>query len=285
MRASVAVFFVLAVVMASANPVFGAMDQAKELGYRLQPSDVISITVHNQPDLSTKTRVTKEGYITFPLLGKVMVQGMTVLEIEQELKKLLEADYLVTAQVLVFIEEYNIRQISVMGEVKNPGKYDLPSEKRLTLMQAIGMAGGFTKEGDIKNVAVMRVENGQQVIINVDTQDITVRGDKERDIFMEAGDVITVPRGFWQVSVLGQVNKPGKFDMPKEKSMTALEAVAMAEGFTKFADVTRVKVMRSEGSSKRTIVINVNDITDKDQKDKDIVLQSEDIIYVPESFF
>ena len=103
MRASVAVFFVLAVVMASANPVFGAMDQAKELGYRLQPSDVISITVHNQPDLSTKTRVTKEGYITFPLLGKVMVQGMTVLEIEQELKKLLEADYLVTAQVLVFI--------------------------------------------------------------------------------------------------------------------------------------------------------------------------------------
>jgi polysaccharide export outer membrane protein len=131
----------------------------------------------------------------------------------------------------------------------------------------------------------MRVENGQQVIINVDTQDITVRGDKERDIFMEAGDVITVPRGFWQVSVLGQVNKPGKFDMPKEKSMTALEAVAMAEGFTKFADVTRVKVMRSEGSSKRTIVINVNDITDKDQKDKDIVLQSEDIIYVPESFF
>ncbi|MCM8761233.1 MAG: SLBB domain-containing protein, partial [Candidatus Omnitrophica bacterium] len=219
------------------------------------------------------------------LLGQVKVQGMTVHEAEQELKRLLEADYLVKAEVLVFIEQYNIRQISVMGEVKNPGKYDLLSEKPRTLMQAIGMAGGFTTDADIHNVTIMRIEDGQQKIIKIDTQDITLKGEKDKDIIVEAGDVITVPRGFWQVSVLGQVNKPGKFDMPREKSMTLLAAIAMAEGFTKFADITKVKVMRTEGGQRTTIVINVEDITRKDQKEKDIVLQPEDIVYVPESFF
>jgi polysaccharide export outer membrane protein len=84
---------------------------------------------------------------------------------------------------------------------------------------------------------------------------------------------------------MGEVNKPGKYDMPPEKSMTLLEAIAMAEGFTKDADVTRVKVLRVEGGVKRTIVINTKDITEKDEKEKDIELKTGDIVYVPESFF
>jgi len=282
--AFVAVVSVLACIV---QPCFSAaMDPKEASGYRLQPTDVISITVHNQPDLATKTRVTKDGHISFPLLGKVEVKGMTVPEVEQELKTLLEKDYLVSAQVMVFIEEYHSRQISVMGEVKSPGKYDLPSEKPISLMQAIGMAGGFTKEGDVKNVSVMRIEDGEQKVIKINTKDITIRGEKDKDIMMEAGDVISVPEGFSQVSVLGEVNKPGKYDMPQEKSMTLLEAIAMAEGFTKYADVTKVKVMRVEdGAAKMTMVINIKDITDRDDKGKDIVMKAEDIVYVPESFF
>ena len=273
------------VLVAMAAQASIAAEDPMESGYRLQPTDVLVITVHNQPDLTTKTRVTREGHITFPLVGQVTVEGMTVRDVEQEIKRLLEEDYLVSAQVLVFIEQYNVRQMSVMGEVKSPGRYDLPSEKPRTLMQSIGMAGGFTKEGDPRGVAVMRVEDGKQQLITIDTQDITLRGLKEKDIIIEAGDVITVPRGFWQVSVLGQVNKPGQFDMPKERNITLLEAIAMAEGFTKFADVTKVKVMRNEGGSKRTITINIDDITKRDRKESDIVLEPEDIIYVPESFF
>ena len=71
--------------------------------YKLQPTDVISITVHKQPDLTTMGRVTSDGYITFPLLGKVHVQDMTIYDVEQKLKGLLEKEYLVTAQLIVFI--------------------------------------------------------------------------------------------------------------------------------------------------------------------------------------
>lgn len=258
---------------------------AQDAEYRIQPTDVLTITVHNQPDLTTKTRVTKEGFITFPLLEQVNVVGMTAHEIEQKLKALLEKDFLVNAQVMVFIEEYHVRQVSVVGEVKSPGKYELPSEKVVTLMQAIGMAGGFTKDADVEKVAVMRVEEGQQKSIKINTKDITVRGDKSKDIPVEAGDVILAPQGFSQVSVIGEVNRPGKFDMPQEKSMTLLEAIAMAEGFTKDADVRKVRVMRSEGGQKQTVYVNIEDITDRGDKDKDITLKADDIVYVPESFF
>lgn len=165
--------------------------------YRLQSTDVISITVHGQPDLATKTRVTADGNITFPLLGKVSVQGLTVQDLEQKMKALLEKDYLVNAQVVVFIEEYCPRQVSVMGEVKNPGKYDMSGEKVTTLMQAIAMAGGFTEHADITKTKIMRVENGEKKAIVINVKDITEKDRKDGDIALEPEDIVVVPESFF----------------------------------------------------------------------------------------
>ena len=170
---------------------------AQQSEYKLQSTDVITVTVHNQPDLTTKTRVTAEGFITFPLLGKVMVEGLTVQEVEQKLRQLLEKDYLVNAQVVVFIEEYHARQVSVIGEVKNPGKYDMPGEKDMTLMQAIAMAGGFTKHAEITKTKVMRIENGDKEIITINVKDITEKGEKDKDAVLKADDMVFVPESFF----------------------------------------------------------------------------------------
>jgi protein involved in polysaccharide export with SLBB domain len=119
----------------------------------------------------------------------------------------------------------------------------------------------------------------------VKVKDITEKGAKEEDIVLKSDDIIFVPkRSFF--SVIGEVKNPGKFDMPAEREVTLLEAIAMAGGFTKDADITKTKVMRmTEGGEKKTITVNVKDITEKDEKDKNIVLQAEDIVIVPESFF
>lgn len=165
--------------------------------YKLQFTDVITITVHNQPDLTTKTRVTADGSISFPLLGKVQAQDLTVQELEQKIKTLLEKDYLVNAQILVFIEEYHARQVSVMGEVKNPGKYEMPGEKDLSLMQAIAMAGDFTKHADITKTKVMRIENGEKKSIFINIKDITEKGEKDKDIVLNTEDIVFVPESFF----------------------------------------------------------------------------------------
>jgi len=170
---------------------------ALEAEYKLQPTDVLKITVHEQPDLDTKTRVTSDGYITFPLLGKIKVEGLTVQELECEIKAMLEADYLVNAQVLVFIDEYHPRQVSVMGEVNAPGKFDLPTEKDITLLEAVAMAGGFTQDAALNKTRVIRVKEDKKETIVINVKDITQKGEKEKNIKLEPNDIVFVPESFF----------------------------------------------------------------------------------------
>ena len=165
--------------------------------YKVQPTDILSINVHGHPDLTTKTRVGADGNITFPLLGKVATAGLSVGELEEKLKRELEKSYLVNAQVMVFIEEYHPRQISVVGEVDKPGKYDMLGEKDMTLLQLIATAGGFTKDADIRSVKIMREENGKQEVIKVNVKDITVKGEKDKDIVLKPDDIVVVPESFF----------------------------------------------------------------------------------------
>jgi polysaccharide export outer membrane protein len=160
--------------------------------------DVLTITVRDQPNMTTKTRVTNDGYISFPLLGKVKATGQTVQTFEDALKTALEKDYLVSAQVLVFIEQYHPRKVSIVGEVMRPGKYEMPEEKDMTLLEAIALAGGFTKDASIGGVKVMRkLENGKQITYKVNVRDITVKGRKDKDIILKPDDAIVVPESFF----------------------------------------------------------------------------------------
>ncbi|MDD5423512.1 MAG: polysaccharide export protein [Candidatus Omnitrophica bacterium] len=177
-------------------PVFAA-DPVPQGKYKLQPTDILQITVHGQPDLTTKTRIAADGYISFPLIGQVMARGLTVQDLEEKIKELLEKDYLVKAEVLVFIDEYHPRQVSVMGEVNKPGKFDMPDERDMTVLEAVAMAEGFTKDADVNRTRVMRIEDGKRKTLIVKVKDITERGEKEKDVVVQPDDVVFVPESFF----------------------------------------------------------------------------------------
>ncbi len=165
--------------------------------YRIDAGDVILITVYEQPDLITKARVNSKGEITFPLLGNVQIKGLTVDEVEDTIRELLEKDYLVHPQVTVFIEDYRVAKVFVMGFVNEPGEYELFKDRPTTVLEAITMAGGF-KEGAAQNgTKVIRVEDGIQVTIPIRITDITKKGDKAKDISINPGDIIVVPESFF----------------------------------------------------------------------------------------
>ncbi len=165
--------------------------------YRIQPEDVLQITVYEQDDLSTIARATSKGEIAFPLLGKLKVVGLTVSEIEDKITELLAADYLVNPQVQVFISKYHVKQISVLGSVKLPGKYDMYTEKETTLLHAIAMAGGFSDVASVNNTRVIRTEDGEQKIIPIKVTDITKKGMKDKDVSLRPGDIVYVPESFF----------------------------------------------------------------------------------------
>jgi len=170
--------------------------EAEEEDYHLQPEDVLEITVYEQEDLITKTRISSKGEIAFPLLGKIKISGLTVSEAESMITGLLARDYLVNPQVRVFIEEYHVKQISVLGAVQQPGKYDMSAERATTVLEAIAMAGGFNDVADENSNRIIRKDGNEEKIIRIKVSEITKRGKKEKDIVLNPGDIIFVSESF-----------------------------------------------------------------------------------------
>jgi polysaccharide export outer membrane protein len=168
----------------------------EEKAYRIGPENLLQIDVHYGKDglISQKVRVSSKNLITFPLVGEVNVEGLTVSELENKLYTLLEKDYLVNPQVSVVIEEYST--VSVIGEVKKPGAY--PIKGKLTVVEAISLAEGFTKIASPNRAKIVRTNpDGTKKEIPVRLSDI-INGKRQKDnVYLQAGDVVVVPESLF----------------------------------------------------------------------------------------
>jgi polysaccharide export outer membrane protein len=164
--------------------------------YKIGPENALQIDVYygRDKEMSRKARVSPEGMITFPLLGEVKVDGLTVSELESYLTDLLEKDYLVNPQVSVFIEEYST--VSILGQVTTPGVY--PIKGRMSVVELISTAGGFTKIAAPNDVKVIRTNpDGTKDTIKVRAYDIVNKGKEGEDVQLRSGDIVMVAESFF----------------------------------------------------------------------------------------
>lgn len=159
----------------------------------LGPGDIFEVKVYGEPDLSGIFRVSSDGYVNFPLIGKIKVEGLPAIKVEEIIISKLKDGYLKDPQVSVFIKEYNSKKIFVFGEVQKPGTFIY--EDNMTIIQAITLAGGFTKLADKNKVSVTRIENNEEKRIYLPVEDIG-KG-KEKNFFLKPGDIIFVPESFF----------------------------------------------------------------------------------------
>lgn len=129
--------------------------------YLLGPGDQVSITVYNEPDLTTNVKINKAGFISFPFLDDIDVIGLSPKKLEGLITKGLLGDYLIDPQVTVSIVEY--RPFFIHGQVKRPGGY--PYQDDLTLDKAIALAGGLGNRASKTEWKITRIVNGKSVII------------------------------------------------------------------------------------------------------------------------
>lgn len=160
--------------------------------YRIGPSDVLSVSVWQQPELSRLVTVRPDGYITFPLLGDMLVTGLTPLELRSLIAGRLE-EYvnIMLSEVTVSIDEVNSYTVSVLGEVNTPGRFSFQSQ--VTVLDLLAEAGGFTAFASTGNVIILRQENGVTRRIPFDYKRVTRRRNPASDINLVPGDVIMVP--------------------------------------------------------------------------------------------
>lgn len=161
-------------------------------GYILRAGDQISIDVFREPDLSGTFRLEASGAIRHPLFGVVEISGYTAAEAEARITDLLSKRYLVNPRVMIRVVSSQSSQVVILGEVKMPGVHAIPFDKPMTLLQAIGQAGGFTDLASINRVLITRSVEGRQKKMRVQVSRI-IDG-KEPDTRLEPNDVITVPQ-------------------------------------------------------------------------------------------
>jgi protein involved in polysaccharide export with SLBB domain len=164
--------------------------------YRIAAADLISITVYQDTEMNRKVRVNTNGAVSLPLIGPVKIGGMTLAEAQAAVETKL-SKFLVNPQVSLFIEDYGNKTIFVMGEVQKPGSYPIPTERHMTVLEAISTAGGFTPVAAQDRVRVLRNVNGQSVTSTINVKDITQQGQKDKDLSLEPNDVIYVPQSFF----------------------------------------------------------------------------------------
>lgn len=124
--------------------------------YRIAPNDIITIDVLGERDLAKELRVSGTGTINYFLLGTIEVGGKTTEEVKDILTELLDRDYLVNPQVTVDVKEYRVREVLVGGAVAKPGAVVFSGEQELTIVAAIGRAGGLTQRANTRDIKFTR---------------------------------------------------------------------------------------------------------------------------------
>lgn len=240
--------------------------------YLVGAGDVLRVNVYDHPDLSTTVRVNSDGNIIFPLVGSIGVSGISVSRVAETIAVALSDGYIVNPQVSVFVEEFRSRKAIIMGQVKNPGMYELSGPS--TLLELISKAGGLSvgagETVSIKRKPIPTALDEQLITVNL--KNLTEKGDSSQDMPILDGDNVFVSEA-GTIYVTGQVSRPNAYKVEKETSV--IKAITMAGGFTDLAAKGRVKIIRKiEGAEK--VLENVP---------MHALVQPEDVIVVPESFF
>ena len=163
--------------------------------YLLKPGDTLEMVVYREQDLSIRSKIGKDGMVQLPLLGEVKLGGLTVRAATMLIRAKYNADYLVEPQIYLNVAGYTSRKFTIIGQVGKPGTYEFGGGENLGLLEAIGMAGGFTRIADRGHVVVKRREGDAVRTLKVNAKKLSESG---VDPFaIEAGDVITIGESWY----------------------------------------------------------------------------------------
>jgi len=250
---------------ATATAAFAQPGRLLQDNYVIGAQDVLTITSYDQPDLSGRFTVETDGTFTYPLIGRVRAGGVTLRELETDLKRLLvEQGFFMHPQLTVAINTYQSQRVFIIGEVRQPGAYPMSGD--MSLVEVLALAGSTlpTASGEV----VIARAGGEE------TERVNLR-DLETGlapfVMLRGSDTIFVLRAR-DVFLFGQVKNPGAYPLPQDTML--LQALSLAGGVTDRASTSRIQVVRTIGGQKQTMKVALTDF-----------VQPGDTIVVPQRFF
>lgn len=217
--------------------------------YKLGPGDGLSISLWGLVSQQFSVTVGIDGMFELPMIGRVVAEGKTVNELAAELKELF-AVYIKEPNVIVNLTRAREIRVQILGNVRVPGLYVLTSDT--TLSQALSRAGGVTERGDAEAITVQRT-SGEIVTVNLKP---LLTGSGGEDHYLQDGDTVVVPLGVITVAVIGEVNKPGVYELPRDARL--MDALMAAGGSTR------------TGVKSKITIYEASDLTDPQPRGEEI---------------
>lgn len=198
-----AAFLVLVLLLgpgcgASKNPVvpldqFQKESPAKVTEFILGAGDKIDITVYRNDDLKRTVQIDLSGKVSFPLVGDLQAGGLGIFEFRDKIRDGL-SKYIINPQVTMSVSSSQSQKIIVLGEVKNPGFFQ--AETAITALEAISRAGGYTLDGKLESVLVIRGGLQKPQLTSLNLKRALMEGDLTQNVMLQRGDIVYVPRTF-----------------------------------------------------------------------------------------
>jgi polysaccharide export outer membrane protein len=237
----------------------------------LGPGDSVTLHVFGQPDMDTVLGVADDGTIRVPLAGSVPVGGLSSEAAARRVEKAFkDGGFFVDPHVTLTVTQSLSQRVSVLGEVKLPGRY--PIDGKTSIIDLLAQAGGQTEFAS-NTVYVLRTDAAGAVKrYPINLKDLMGPGASTPTQLLRAGDSVFVPRAE-QFFILGEVQKPAMYKL--EPNLTVLQAISLAGGVTAKGSDRRVEIKRT-GKDGQQMVIK--------PKPNDLV-QPDDVLRVKESIF
>ncbi|MBQ8241472.1 MAG: SLBB domain-containing protein [Bacteroides sp.] len=238
--------------------------------YRLGPGDEVIIDIWGVTQVSIQETISPDGTISIDNLGLLFLNGMTVQQATDYLRKELNKVYAgltdedAQSHLKVSLSNSRTIQVNVMGEVYQPGTYALSAFS--TVFHALYSAGGMSEIGSLRNIQVVR--NGK-TIANVDVYDFIMQGKTKDDISLQEGDVIIVPPYEALVKIEGNVKRPMKYEMKNEETVATL--LKYAGNFASDAYTRSMKLVRQNGREYQIFTVDDMDYSVFKLKDGDVI--------------
>jgi polysaccharide export outer membrane protein len=268
-----------------------AANRPEARDFKVGGYDILNVRVYEEPDLTRESvPVSAEGYISFPLIGRVKVEGLTTSQIENRItEELVKGRFFredAPPHVSVTVQEFKSKKYMVLGSINSPGTYQFQAQDRV--IDAISRAGGVDFEKGVTEAMIIRTENPgksdeRKIVIRIGLDRLLKGGDQVSNLLIYDKDLLYIPKseGYY---ILGEVGSPGQYPYT-EKEVTLVEAIGRAGGFTPIAARNRTRIIRQEDGKEKIITVKVDAITEAGMKGQDIQVMPGDVIIVPESYF
>jgi polysaccharide biosynthesis/export protein len=241
----------------------------------IQPGDLLFFSISPAEELSRDLIVDQNGKISLPLIGAVDVAGLNAETLARKLTGLM-SKYVTNPRVDVLIKQFNSQQISLMGQVRNPGAY--PYRANLRLLDVVSMAGGFLPGVNKSQIRVYRGTGPARKAVMVDVSDALKTGDVTKDFLLQPGDLIEIPKGVNPLTIFGNIDHGGNYDYYRDMRM--LDLISLAQGFKDGANTGKLIIYRGTPPFQKVFKLKFTRVLEG-KMDSNILLEPGDVIYVP----